>query len=228
MTQLAQAYIHLKPYTASEQRVRSLGRYAKRVAIRAAAEIYGGDVEIEVQIEEGSLITRVTVAGSILLGVYGFVANYKGFKEGVVEMCNDARDVCGPFITKAGVAKEDVYRFERRLKTPGKLYRFSKRLPCDGSERSNQLASNKLDLQPPLRNLLPKTRNCNATRRKGSRLTSAAYRLKNLALTDPIRNLQQRDTERIEVRRNCANVYNRTASFAKCSKLGCPAAQGPI
>ena len=75
MTQLAQAYIHLKPYTASEQRVRSLGRYAKRVAIRAAAEIYGGDVEIEVQIEEGSLITRVTVAGSILLGVYGFVAN---------------------------------------------------------------------------------------------------------------------------------------------------------
>jgi hypothetical protein len=47
-------------------------------------------------------------------------------------MCNDARefavDVCGPFITKAGVSKEDVYRFERRLKTPGKLYRFSKRL----------------------------------------------------------------------------------------------------
>jgi hypothetical protein len=132
VTQLAQAYIHLKPYSASERKVRSLGRYAKRVAIRAAAELYGGDVEIEVQIEEGSLITRVTVAGSILLGVYGFVANYKGFKEGVVEMCNDARefavDVCGPFITKAGLSKEDVYRFERRLKTPGKLYRFSKRL----------------------------------------------------------------------------------------------------
>jgi hypothetical protein len=132
VTQLAQAYIHLKPYYATERQVRSLGRHAKRVAIKAAAEIYGGDVEIEVQIEEGSLITRVTVAGSILLGVYGFVANYKGFKEGVVEMCNDARefavDVCGPFITKAGVPKEDVYRFERRLKTPGKLYRFSKRL----------------------------------------------------------------------------------------------------
>ncbi|WGS18953.1 MULTISPECIES: hypothetical protein [unclassified Bradyrhizobium] len=132
MTQLAQAYIHLKPYSASHKQIRSLGRYAKRVAIRAAADIYGGEVEIEVQIEEGSLITRVTVAGSIFLGVYGFVANYKGFKEGVVEMCNDARefavDVCKPFIKKAGVPKEDVYRFERRLKVPGKLYRLDKRL----------------------------------------------------------------------------------------------------
>ncbi len=94
--------------------------------------MYGGEVEIEVQIEEGSLITRVTVVGSILLGVYNFVANYKGFKEGVVEMCNDARefavDVCDPFINKAGVPKEEVYRFERRLKVPGKLYRFGKRL----------------------------------------------------------------------------------------------------
>jgi DNA topoisomerase III len=62
VTQLAQAYIHLKPYSASGRKVRSLGRYAKRVAIKAAAEIYGGDVEIEVQIEEGSLITRVFTA----------------------------------------------------------------------------------------------------------------------------------------------------------------------
>jgi hypothetical protein len=131
VTQLAQAYIHLKPYRASEKEVRSLGRYAKRIAIKAAAEIYGGDVEVEVQIEEGSLVTRVTIIG-LILGVYGHVADYKGFKESVVELCDDARefavDVCGPFVKKAGVSKEDVYRFERRLKTPGKLYRLGKRL----------------------------------------------------------------------------------------------------
>ena len=107
----------------------SLGRYAKRLAIKAAADIYGGDVEIEVQIEEGSLITRLTVAGLIIGGMYSHVADYKGFKESVVELCDDARefavDVCAPFIKKAGVPKEDVYRFERRLKTPGKLYRLS-------------------------------------------------------------------------------------------------------
>lgn len=131
MTELAQAYIHLKPYSASPGEIRSLGRYAKRVAVKAAADIYGGEVEIEVQIDEGSLITRITVVG-FLLSAYGIVADHKGFKESVVEMCGDARefavDVCAPFIKKAGVPEEDVYRFERRLKTPGKLYRFSKRL----------------------------------------------------------------------------------------------------
>ncbi|MEY9184877.1 hypothetical protein [Bradyrhizobium sp. USDA 313] len=132
MTELAQAYIHLKPFSASHGEIRSLGRYAKRVAVRTAADIYGGGVEIEVQIEEGSLIGRITVIGSLLLAAHGHIADYKGFKESVVDMCDDARefavDVCAPFIKKAGVPKEDVYRFERRLKTPGKLYRFSKRL----------------------------------------------------------------------------------------------------
>ncbi len=132
MAQLAQAYIHLKPYTAPEKQLRSLGRYAERVATKAAGDIYGGGVVVEVEIEEGSLLTRVTVVGGIFLGVYGAVADYKGFKESVVEMCDDARefavDVCEPFTKKAGVPKEEIYRFERRLKTPGKLYRLSRRL----------------------------------------------------------------------------------------------------
>jgi hypothetical protein len=87
LAQLAQAYVHLKPYHASDRNIRSLGRYAKRVAIKAASEIYGGDVEIEVQLEEGSLRARITVVGtlSVLLGTYSFVANYKGFKESIVE-----------------------------------------------------------------------------------------------------------------------------------------------
>jgi len=100
--------------------------------MRMAADIYGGDVEIDVEIEEGSLITRITVVGGLLLGTYSAIADYKGFKDSVIEMCDDARefavDVCSPFVRKAGVPKEDVYRFERRLKTPGKLYRLSKRL----------------------------------------------------------------------------------------------------
>jgi hypothetical protein len=67
-----------------------------------------------------------------VLGIYSGVANYRGFKESIVEMCNDARDfsvdVCGPLSEKAGVPVKDIYRFERRLKTPGKLYRITNRL----------------------------------------------------------------------------------------------------
>ena len=132
MAQLAQAYIHLKPYSASDKKLRSLGRYAKRLAQRKAAEIYGRGVVVEVELEEGSLKTRVTIIGSILLGTYGGIADYKSFKDSVVEMCSDAKtfaaDVCAPFTKKAGVPKEEVYRFERRLKTPGRLYSLSKDL----------------------------------------------------------------------------------------------------
>jgi hypothetical protein len=132
VTNLAQAYIHLKPYPASDRKVRSLGRYAQKVALKAAADIYGGGVEVDIEIEEGSLITRITVVGGLLLSAYSTIADYKGFKDSVVEMCDDARefavDVCNPFVKKAGVPNEDVYRFERRLKTPGRLYRLSKRL----------------------------------------------------------------------------------------------------
>jgi len=82
-------------------------------------------------LEEGSLKSRIPV-GAALLAIYGGVADYKGFKESIVAMCDDARDfavdVFGPFSDKAGVPTKDIYRFERRLKTPGKLYRITKRL----------------------------------------------------------------------------------------------------
>lgn len=117
---------------------RKLGRSAKRTAARAARRIYGGGVAIEVEIEEGSLRTRITVisvALNILHGagwIYSSVADLKGFQEGAAQLCDYARefavDVCNPFLAKAGVSKEEVYRFERRLKTPGRLYRFSKQL----------------------------------------------------------------------------------------------------
>ncbi len=132
VAQLAQAYIHLKPYKASDKELKRLGRFAERISVKIAGDIYGGGVAIDVELEEGSLRTRVTVIGSIMLATYGTIGGYKGFKESVVELCNDARDfavdVCGPVVAKAGVEKEEVYRFERRLKTPGKIYRLSKRL----------------------------------------------------------------------------------------------------
>jgi len=130
------AYLHLKPYTASVRRLKALGKAADALASEAAKRIYDGGVVIDVELEEGSLIVRVTVigllTGQLALEVYSKVADYKGFKESVAELCDDAQefaaDVCGPFRKKAGATEEQVYRFERRLKTPGKLNRLAKRL----------------------------------------------------------------------------------------------------
>ncbi len=85
---------------------------------------------VDVRLEEGSLRTWVSVAG--VLTIYGAIADYKGFKESVQEMCKDAReysmDVCGEFTAAAHVNKSQVFRVERRLKTPGRLNRLLKKL----------------------------------------------------------------------------------------------------
>lgn len=136
MAQLAQAYLHLKPYKASRKKLNALVKVAEALSTDAAKRIYDGGVAIEVELEEGSLIVRVTVigllAGHLALETYSKIADYKGFKESIVELCNDAKefavDVCEPFQKKAGATKDQVYRFERRLKTPGKLNRLVRRL----------------------------------------------------------------------------------------------------
>jgi hypothetical protein len=154
LAQLAEAYIHFRPYKASDREIRALGEFAQRIAVDTAAEIYGGDVVVHVELEEGSLKSRLRVAGEVALAIYSGVAAYSGFKESVVALCTDAQDfsvnVCAPFSEKAGVPVKDIYRFERRLKTPGKLYRITKRL--DKLERSLSELSPK-DVQKELSRL---------------------------------------------------------------------------
>jgi hypothetical protein len=98
--------------------------------VKSALEVYGGGVTVDVRLEEGSLRTWVSVAGA--LAVYGAIADYKGFKESIQEMCKDAReysvDVCGAFTEAAKVNKGQIYRVERRLKTPGKINRVLKKI----------------------------------------------------------------------------------------------------
>jgi hypothetical protein len=131
MTQLAQAYIHLRPYEISRERLQRLGRSTDRIAYEAALRVYGRTVTVDVTLEEASLKGRVTVLGALLVG-YGVIADYKGFKESIGELCKDAReyavDVCGEIVKEARATKNQVYRTERRLKTPGKLDRLIARL----------------------------------------------------------------------------------------------------
>lgn len=167
MAQLAQAYIHLKPYAASDQKLKTLGRTTKRLAVAAARRVCGGDVDIIVELEEGSLRTRITVIGAII-GIYSTVANYSGFKQSVTELCDDAQkfavDVCHPFVKKAEANEDQLYRFERRLKTPGKLKRLSRRLERLQRQTSDlspknlakELAAARYDLDQIIEDISPK------------------------------------------------------------------------
>jgi hypothetical protein len=84
VAQLAQAYLHLKPYKASARKINELGRILEVLSAEAAKRIYDGGVSIDLELEEGSLVVRVTVVGlltaHLALNVYSTVADYKGFK----------------------------------------------------------------------------------------------------------------------------------------------------
>ena len=132
MAQLAEAYIHLQPYSVSDRKATQLGEYLNATAIEKARNIFDHRVVIHVELEEGSLRSWVTVSGSFLLGLYGGLADYKGFKESISEIVHDARTfseaIYEPFVKKADVSRNQIYRFERRLKTPGRMQRLVKRL----------------------------------------------------------------------------------------------------
>jgi hypothetical protein len=63
LAHLAEAYIHFKLYDAPDRRNRSLVKYAERLAIEVAGEVFGGDVQVHVELEQGSLRTTAKLNG---------------------------------------------------------------------------------------------------------------------------------------------------------------------
>jgi hypothetical protein len=131
MAQLAQAYLHLKPFPVTPEQLRALGRATEVLATEAASDAYDVRVTVEVELIEGSVVARATVYGT-LVAAYAMVADYKGFKESSHELVQDAKYVGGLVIDGlkkiAQPTKKQVYHAERRTKTPGKLYRIARRL----------------------------------------------------------------------------------------------------
>jgi hypothetical protein len=132
MAHIAQAYIHLKPYEITARELRTLGAATDEIARTAAREVFQQSVEIDVEIEEGTLWARIGVIGGLIVGGLHLVSEYKDIKEGAHLMCEDARkfgfDVCGQFTKKAKAQPSQIYRTEKRLKTPGRIYRLVARL----------------------------------------------------------------------------------------------------
>jgi hypothetical protein len=74
------------------------------------------------------MLGLVSAFAPIFLATTILISNYKCVKDGVKEMCEDARsfgaDVCANAVDLAGVSEKQVYRLERRTKTVGKLSRL--------------------------------------------------------------------------------------------------------
>src|SRR5262249_24416733 len=120
-------YIHLRPYELTQGRLNELGPATELVAREVAQRVYQIEVTLDVLLEGGSLWVRIRVVGSIFLTVYGAIADYKGFKDSISELCKDARefgyDVCGEVLKLTGASEKQILRVEKRTMTPGRLSR---------------------------------------------------------------------------------------------------------
>lgn len=135
MVDIAEAYFHLRPFRVTASDIERLGKQAALIAGEVAADIYSPETELIVRLSAGSLkgwTTVVAVSLSAAVAGYDFIANYKGFKEGVAEIVSDGRRFSSKFnttfLSQATKAEGAVFRKERRTKTPGKLLRAASRL----------------------------------------------------------------------------------------------------
>lgn len=127
MAILAQGYVHLKSIRTREN-ISATGNQIWTEANRAARDLYGASVGIEVRINEGSYKVYATV----ILGLYTAVSQYSDFKTGVNELYKDGKRFGESIIEIVSdtfhASPTQIYRAERRSKSSGKLYRIMKRI----------------------------------------------------------------------------------------------------
>ncbi len=159
MAALAEGYIHLNPYMASRARLVEIGELSQAAAIDIAQRVYGGNVTLHVKIEEGSAKAWFGVAA----GLATAIGMYPNLRTGTIALVNDAREFGGyinsTFIEKSKAKEEQVFRVERRTKTPGKIARVIKRLdelnetPAKPEKRRLELAMVRQELEAIERDL---------------------------------------------------------------------------
>jgi hypothetical protein len=91
VARLAQTSIIFRDFEIDEERLNQLGTQIDGVAARAAREIYGEGAEVDVVLEAGSLLIRISVIGGLLLGGYDAISKFPNFKVGVAELVKDAQ-----------------------------------------------------------------------------------------------------------------------------------------
>jgi hypothetical protein len=130
MARIAQISIRFEHLAISEARFRELGPEIDQVAAEVARRIYGDGVTLDVYVEAGSLFTRLTIIGGLLLGTYHSVAEYKDFKAGLVELTEDAakfgEQVHKEISKLTGGAKADSVK--NRKVTPSKILKVIEEL----------------------------------------------------------------------------------------------------
>lgn len=124
MAHLVRVYLYVRQFPVDREVLERLGHATEGIVDVAGGEHFDVPVEVNLNLEEGSLKVTAAVVGA-LFSTYYFVGNYKAFKEGVVEICKDANnfgyDFCDKFLMRAGIVQSQISKQEVKLETPSRL-----------------------------------------------------------------------------------------------------------
>lgn len=123
---LAEAYSHLEIEVFNDKaKLEALRRELTSFFQERASFFFGGDVEIKVVFEEGSLKTRVIAIGSVAATLLTAVGAYGGFRDGVVQLANDAATLAQSanmeVVFRTRTAQCDRLRIEKRKGVFGRV-----------------------------------------------------------------------------------------------------------
>jgi hypothetical protein len=129
---LSQAYIHIESEVANNEEELEAFKVQIEAFARSRIDFFlSPDAKMEVAFEDGSLIARITVIGTISLLLQG-VSNYKNFREGIQLIYGDAKRVTEYVISEgvfiAGSRQQNVIRLEARVGVIGSVQKIINQL----------------------------------------------------------------------------------------------------
>ena len=129
---MSQAYVHVKPTAFETEEDLAAFKVKLTEFTRSRIDFFlSSELPIEIEFEEGSLIARVTVLGTIGLLFQG-IANYKNFREGVQLIYSDSKRVTEYIISEtifeSGSKQQDVIRLEARVGIIGSIQKVINQL----------------------------------------------------------------------------------------------------
>lgn len=131
MAKLAQTSIRFRDYEIVRSQFGQLSDDIEVAAGNVAVLIYGPDVQVDVVVEAGSLLVRITLIGSILWGTYDAVSKYPDFKKGIGELVKDAQEYGSAVVEevmKATGHRKKPDSVNVREMTPGRISRVIEKL----------------------------------------------------------------------------------------------------
>lgn len=124
---LCQSYVHTETNDDYEDAVAAIREAALPLIETRAKFFLYDDAEIDFDSDEGSVKSRITILGTIVIALQG-IANYKDFREGITLLYDDVQRVANVATTETLFALrargQQVVRTESRTGIVGSLHRI--------------------------------------------------------------------------------------------------------